>query len=289
MYIADSCVPRYFYKSNDWAGFNTCYSLSVLSVISFSPTALDCKPPIVAITNLGNSTSNSFKIKRSEYYTAQTSASLRCNDSDTKFTWNAWLLKPDSLGNYVIDAPRKEVATGTSQWTIKKLDLPIGLYLVSYQVTMVKKGVTGIDFKYLAITQSELLAEISGGPLVKRGFNKEISLDASPSRDPDVEIGNYNGTTFTWLCKKKDEGKFLSVDSSPVISPSGVKGKGGCFDTGIGKLEKTSRIVKINTGQMKVDTSYVVKLVVSKTGKSNAEFEQQIDVVEGDPPQLSIM
>lgn len=198
-------------------------------------------------------------------------------------------MKTDGKGDYTINGSKQAVATGTSEWNIKKLSLSINMYLVSYQVTMTKNSITGIDFKFLSITQSELIAEISGGSLVKRGFEKEISLDGSPSRDLDLEVGNYDGMTFTWLCKKKDEAfPSGSLDTVPVISPSDPKGKGGCFDTGIGKLAKTDRVVQINTGDMQVDTSYVVNLIVSKTGKSSAKFVQQIDVVRGDPPQLSI-
>lgn len=248
-----------------------------------------CQSPTVAITNLGTTTANATKVQRSESYIVQTSATLRCNNSDTKFTWNIWPLQTDSKGGYIINGVRKEVATGTSEWTIKKLDLATGMYLVSYQITMTKNNAAGIDFKYLSITPSKLLAEIAGGSIVKRGFNKDITLDGSPSRDPDLEVGKYDGMVFTWLCKKKDE-LFPSVplESTPIISESGESGRGGCFDTGIGKLAQTTRIVTINTGKMTVGTLYVVQLIVQKAAKQSAKFEQQIEIVKGDPPQLKI-
>ena len=123
---------------------------------------------------------------------------------------------------------------------------------------------------------------------MKRGFNQNIELDASPSQDPDVTAGNYSGMTFTWLCKRKDEMFHMEhISSVPVIQPDGVKGRGGCFDTGIGKLNSTSRKVTVNTGYMQVDNSYTIKLFISKSGRDGF-YEQLLEVVTGDPPQMSI-
>lgn len=247
-----------------------------------------CKEPIVTITNLGNTPSTAIKVKRSESYITQSATTLECKDSDTEFKWYAWRLKYDGV-KYIVDGPKIVVAVNTSEWTLKKLDLGLGIYLVLYQVTMTKNGVSGYDIKYLSIVQSPLVAQISGGAHVKQGFDKNITLDASPSRDPDLPQGNYNGMSFAWLCKKKGETfPSGSLASIPVIQTSGAKGKGGCFDTGIGKLSSTDRVISINSGLMEVDTSYVVKLIVNKVGKPTANFEQQIDIVNGDPPQLSI-
>jgi len=212
-----------------------------------------------------------------------------CNGSGTLFEWTVWKLIPLAGNEYKLTFPGTSVAKGTSEWTMQKLTLEYAKYMVEFRVTMVTTGTSNSDYKYLSIIESPLIAQISGGSHVKRGFNKLINLDASPSQDPDVQPGNYSGITFAWLCKKKDEIFPLGLLSSiPVIDPSGAKGRGGCFDTGIGKLSSTDRIVSINTGYMTVDNSYVVKLVVKKLTGRTSSFKQLLDVVNGDPPQISI-
>ena len=46
---------------------------------------------------------------------------------------------------------------------------------------------------YLRIVPSPLVAKIVGGNLISRGFGKEVKIDATPSKDPDVDSEKDSG------------------------------------------------------------------------------------------------
>jgi hypothetical protein len=180
------------------------------------------------------------------------------------------------------------VDKGAAEWNIKRHTFKYGLYLVEFRVILNNaEGLFNSDLRFFSITESPIIAGITGGSHVRRGFNQEVQLDGSPSEDPDVQHGDYSDMTFTWLCKRKGE-SFPSIPPDiPIVSSVDPTGKGGCFDTGIGRLSSSNRIATINTGEMLVNNSYTIKLIVSKVGR-NDSFEQILDVVKGDPPQISI-
>lgn len=251
-----------------------------------------CGPPNVTFTNIAGFADPPTKIKRSEGYIVQTDIKMNCNNfSSTSFLWNIWRLK--QLGSdYVLVSPGKPalILNGTAEWNIKKNTFEYGSYLVEFRVSM--KNVQEFfnsDLGFFEITQTPVVARIIGGSHVKRGFKQEVKIDASASYDPDVKFGDFSGMSFTWLCKKKGESfPSSNLASMPVISPRGSKGRGGCFDTGIGKLNSEKRVVTIDTGDMLVDNSYTIRLVVSKATGREDSFDQILDVVQGDPPQISI-
>ena len=76
---------------------------------------------------------------------------------------------------------------GTSELQIIPRMLSIGDYLVRLTVNMLGTQVFGFGQGFIKVTKSPLVALISGGTKVVRGFNKSLVFDASMSYDPDEE------------------------------------------------------------------------------------------------------
>lgn len=76
---------------------------------------------------------------------------------------------------------------GTSEFRITSHLLPVGGYLVRLTVSMLGTQVFGVGQGYFQIISSPLVAVISGGTKVARGFNRSLVFDASLSYDPDEE------------------------------------------------------------------------------------------------------
>lgn len=138
------------------------------------------------------------------------------------------------------------------------------------------------------IANSALIADILGGNKVTRGKGSVITLDGSPSSDPDVGPGNHSSMQFTWLCKNQNE-SFPDgpLSSLPVVTSLSGPGKGGCFGTGVGKLKSNAKAVQLDTSQMAVGESYDVKLVVKKDDRED-DFVQEIEIVSGNPPEVTM-
>ena len=176
-----------------------------------------------------------------------------------------------------------------TEWTLQKRMLDYGQYYVDVRATYSNQpSVISSALGFFTISKSQLIADIAGGNKVTRGKGNPISLDGSASRDPDVEPGNHASMHFTWLCKKRQE-HFPngSLDSLPVINNSLGPGSGGCFGTGVGKLSSNGSIVKLDTSQMTVGEMYDVKLIVTKDNRID-DFIQEIKIVSGNPPQVTI-
>ena len=144
------------------------------------------------------------------------------------------------------------VSSGDSDWTIQKQSLPIGFYLIEFRATLLNAtNVTSRDYTYVKIKASPLVARIVGGSFLLQRYDKIITLDASQSYDPDTAIGNYTDMGFTWLCKKSNETypphTILPTNNLSVIymADSKSQGLGGCFGTGIGRLNSTEHVVKV--------------------------------------------
>ncbi|XP_048575605.1 uncharacterized protein LOC5520271 isoform X3 [Nematostella vectensis] len=264
-------------------------SLGIIDMHLVQPDSL-CQVPLVNITNIPSIRSPVMTINRSSTFTIQTYTTLNCSQSSTIFEWKVWRV----LDGLKLSENAELVVVGTAQWTINPRVLEYGNYLVQFRVIMESnQKIYGTDIKLLTVIPSSLVAQIKGGSLVTRGFNQLITLDASPSIDPDVGPGNYTGMTFYWLCKVKGESfPIADAPAVAVIDPNGVKGAGGCFDTGIGRLASTDLSVAMDTGKMTVGTSYVVKLVVVKSAGSDptreSAYQQTLQIVQGEPPSVDI-
>ena len=85
--------------------------------------------------------------------------------------------------------------TGSSELLITRRLLPVGTYLIQLTVRMMGTEVSGVAKGFIRVIHSPLVALISGGTKVERGFNKTLEFDASLSRDPDFESPSSGKST----------------------------------------------------------------------------------------------
>lgn len=170
-----------------------------------------------------------------------------------------------------------------------KRTLEYGLYFVDFRAAFASKPlVITSTLGFFNVTKSPLIADILGGNKVTRGKGSVITLDGTASSDPDVEPGDHSSMQFTWLCKQQQESfPNGSLASIPVVTASSGPGSGGCFGTGVGKLSSNEIEVKLDTSQMVVGESYDVKLIVTKGDRAD-DFLQEIEIVSGNPPEVTI-
>ena len=212
-----------------------------------------------------------------------------CNSSQAlQFAWYLFKFEVRASGKVQIQETVL-LDSRITEWTLQKRMLDYGQYYVDVRATYSNQpSVISSALGFFTISKSQLIADIAGGNKVTRGKGNPISLDGSASRDPDVEPGNHASMHFTWLCKKRQE-HFPngSLHSLPVINNSLGPGSGGCFGTGVGKLSSNGSIVKLDTSQMTVGEMYDVKLIVTKDNRID-DFIQEIKIVSGNPPQVTI-
>ena len=128
----------------------------------------------------------------------------------------------------------------------------------------------------------DLVAVISGGAEVTRGLQKNITLNASLSYDPEVAHGNRSGMKFTWHYgkvarnhsskqaeAKADKDFFMAVNESAIYYNRNASGE----------------LVSLNTEALSVNQTYIVKLVLTKDSRISTVY-QVIHLIEGDPPEI---
>ena len=126
------------------------------------------------------------------------------------------------------------------------------------------------------------MAVISGGAEVTRGLQKNITLNASLSYDPEVAHGNRSGMKFTWHYgkvarnhsskqaeAKADKDFFMAVNESAIHYNRNASGE----------------LVSLNTEALSVNQTYIVKLVLTKDSRISTVY-QVIHLIEGDPPEI---
>lgn len=157
-----------------------------------------CASPDIEIENLGVSSSTVSKSYRSDPYIVRTHILLDCERTNkVKFKWQLLLLNEGSTHSTNQD---NIILTGR-ELNIPRKALVYGLYEVQFTAQMAlpnteKYRSTAIG--YLRIVPSPLIAKIDGGNLISRGFGKEVKIDASPSKDPDIDNGKDSGK-FTFM------------------------------------------------------------------------------------------
>ena len=251
---------------------------------------MSCPPPSVRLLGIGDK-QRPLPIRRSKDFIVQASVNKSsCNSSQTLiFAWYLYRYEVVSSGKLDIKTITLLDSKNTAEWNLRKRQLEYGQYFVDFKAAFASQPLAfGSALGFFNITKSPLIVEISGGNKVTRGKGSVITLDGSLSRDPDVEPGDHSSMHFTWLCKKRDENFPNSpIASIPVVTPSSVPGNGGCFGTGVGKLSSSDIKVKLETKAMSVGESYDVKLILTKDDRESY-FVQEIEIVSGDPPQITI-
>jgi len=263
-----------------------------LFIYIFLISDASCPPPVVSFQNLlgWSDQQPAVAILRSKDFIVQTNIKKsNCNSSQTLlFEWYLYKYDVDKSGKTVIEfiVP---LNSKSAEWNLQKRQLTYGRYFVDFKAAFASHPrVFGRTLGFFKITKSALIADISGGNKVTRGKGSVITLDASLSRDPDVEPGDHSSMQFTWLCKQRNENfPNGSLASIPIVTPSSSPGSGGCFGTGVGKLSSSDIKVNLPTTGMVVDQFYDVKLIVTKDDRED-DFWQEIEIVSGDPPDVTI-
>lgn len=130
-------------------------------------------------------------IRRIDSLLIESEVILDCELSqNTLFTW--------SINTYPEMAPLLS-RNGSSEFRITPRMLPIGHYVIRLNVSVVGIQVSGIAQGSFQVTSSPLVALITGGTKVVRGFNRSLAFDASMSYDPDVEDQQSSGTIISGI------------------------------------------------------------------------------------------
>ena len=124
---------------------------------------------------------SSLTVRRANQLVISSVVSLDCEFSyETIFNWEVYDLHSQSREHPVLSR-----YGGSSEFLIKRGKLPTGIYLVRLTVKMAGTQVFGFSEGYIQVIESSLVAHISGGTKMERGFNKSLVFNASLSRDPD--------------------------------------------------------------------------------------------------------
>ena len=231
----------------------------------------------------------------SSYFTFETNIEVRCAQIWTQNM--SWMLASPSLNYSDAILNGTIVSTNTSEWTFSDDHLPFAhiLHALYFIFTIVQgdRNTTEnvYDKGYVIIRPSPLVAIISGETEITRGNKQNIILNGSKSYDPHVGPGTLETLTFYWLCKKSNE-EFptenplkIQVVSVPL---NGSGSDGGCFGTGIGRLESNEPVVVLNSSVMEnTNASYVFQLIVTKDARTSSD-KKTVHVVEGSPPEVSL-
>lgn len=148
-----------------------------------------CKSPVVNLPTLPKTASNASRVRPASRLLIPSEVQLDCELSyETKFNWNVYKLNPLEGGNELALS-----RSGTSELLITRRLLSVGTYLAKLTVSMMGTQVSGVAEGYIRVIRSPMIALISGGTKVERGFNQTLEFDGSLSRDPDA-LSPYSGT-----------------------------------------------------------------------------------------------
>ena len=217
------------------------------------------------------------KMKRSENFKFQVDFEVDCRVSGViPVIYNIERYRIDSnSGSYQGKVYRIGTTVGDLNETIIGKSFDYGLYYIKLTGSIEGKDETRVNsFGYVEVTSTALVANITGATQASQGINKIVTLNGSQSHDPDVGKGDYSGIIFTWLCRRDYELFPNDTASLPVVRPSSGSTKvspdqGGCYGTGVGKLESrpvAPYIVDLDIDKMKGDQGYIIVLVMTKRG-----------------------
>lgn len=209
---------------------------------------------------------------------------------DTPIPTVSWQLVTYSTHQGILYKDKElDLATNGTELKLSKRSYNYsGLYQLLLKVQMPSNGQSKEARGYFKIVKSPLRAGISGGNAVTRPANTVITLDGSPSRDPDAEPGDYSSMQFTWLCKIRWESFPTGPTSGmPVVTPQSGPGDGGCFGTGVGKLDSNNVTALLDGSYMNIHWLHDVKLIVEKDDRQ-ASIVQELKIVSGNPPEVTI-
>ena len=147
---------------------------------------IPCHSPDVSLPNISPNASSDVRIHRLRKFTIQSEVKLNCKLSDkTLFHWSVYKLGEE-------DTPLLS-RNSFSELQITPHLLPVGVFLVQLNVSMVGPAMFGVSQGYFKVVSSSLVASIAGGRKVARGLDGILIFDASLSYDPDEENETFSG------------------------------------------------------------------------------------------------
>ena len=254
-----------------------------------------CDIPRVTIINIGRTVNQPTVVQLGSFYTFETNIEVRCAQIWTQNM--SWILASSLLNHSEAILNGTIVSANTSKWTLSNRHLSFAhdLHALYFVFTIVQgdnnKTENVYDKGYITIQPLPLVAIISGETEITRGNKQNIILNGSESYDPHVGPGDLETLTFYWICKKSNE-KFPTENLLEIqmvsVPLNGSRSGGGCFGTGVGRLESTEPVVVLNASVMENTTaSNVFQLIVTKDARKSSDTKT-VHVIEGSPPEVSL-
>ena len=136
----------------------------------------------------------------------------------------------------------------------------------------------------IEIIPTPLAASILGGSKRTVGNDVTMQIDASKSVDPDEPGSNFE---FAWFCSFN--GSKLPENISSIETKNPLS-NGSCFGYAPGQLTdfNETKIIKLNTSMAIPNSTYTIRFIMAKSGRQSQFKDQDITLVPGDPPVMSI-
>ena len=136
----------------------------------------------------------------------------------------------------------------------------------------------------IEIIPTPLVASILGGSKRTVGSDVIAQIDASKSVDPDEpDEPDEPGSNFefAWFCSFKGSKLPENISSTETKNP--------CFGYAPGQLTdfNETKIIKLNTSMAIPNSTYTIRFIMAKSGRQSFK-DQNIELVPGDPPDMSI-
>ncbi|KAK3736330.1 hypothetical protein QZH41_020801, partial [Actinostola sp. cb2023] len=254
-----------------------------------------CLRPSVRIKSDGTK-SNPKKIKKSDALVLDVDLTFNCPVARSiVFMWKAYevtLANPDDKSKPIrlptdetrtFDLPTSLNVEDAGAMKIRERFFPFMTLKFSLKIGFIGRD---RDLSYyfathsvwLDVERSELGVIIKGGQRRSVGYELDMVLDGSESKDPD-DPSNKTGITYQWFCRKKKE-TWPSEFDPP--NPTG-----GCWGNGVFSVNSTGPKASIYTGDFFQNAIYVFKLACRRDTRESS-FEQSITILPGQPPTMSL-
>ncbi|XP_048582698.1 polycystic kidney disease and receptor for egg jelly-related protein [Nematostella vectensis] len=286
----------YIYRGNysvELTLWNFVSSQSVVWPIEIAD--LPCDYPIVRIDSEGTKTSPR-KVKKSEPLVLPADVRYKCPvGKRIIFSWKAYevtLLNPDDESRpfnlpvneiKTFDLPARDTIMDAGSIKIKERTFPFITLKFTLEVGFVGSDRDLTHFTHshsvwIEVEKSLLYAVIRGGQRKSVGYEMDMLLDGSESKDPDNPT-NTTGIVYTWWCRR-DEESFPSAFDAP--NPTG-----GCYGNGNYQLNGSTSEISVYTGAFLQNAVYVFRIKVVKEERE-AVFDQYITILPGQPPTMNL-
>ena len=248
---------------------------------------LPCEFPVVQIPDAGRSFHNPTKYFRADYITIKSQCIIDCLASRTSaFHWDLTKISDGEDNGTIISSDLFD--STLSVLVVPQRTLPYGRYMLRLNVSMVGLPlVNRAAVSFVEIMPSPLVARIIGGNAWIQSVNRKVTLDASPSHDPDQGKDDKWGLKYFWYCKTADEDYEFPSFPEQCSNCSNVSEDGGCFMNGTRRLVADTELVEIPPRLLQVNKTYIFKFFLTKNARMGEVFVR-ISLTYEDPPTMVI-